>query len=87
MKAAKGRFFVRGKSYSMFSTKTCCVTFFLRKLSLFLITQWEVFQKQRGAVFLGVDLPEVTASAPVKNNVSYSCFIIWKYLIYTEVGA
>ena len=47
----------------------------------------EVFQEQSGAVFLGVDLPEVTASAPVKYDVSYSCFIIWNYLVYTEVGA
>lgn len=38
-------------------------------------------------VFWGVNLPEVTASAPVKYYVSYSCFIIWNYLEYTEVGA
>lgn len=38
-------------------------------------------------MFLGVDLPEVTASAPVKYGVSYSCFIIWNYLVYIEVGA
>jgi len=37
-------------------------------------------------VFLGVDLPEATASAPVKYNVSRSCFILWNYLLHTEVG-
>lgn len=39
-------------------------------------------------MFLGVDLPEVTASGPVKyDDMSYSCFIIWNYLVHTEIRA
>lgn len=56
VKAAKGRFFLWGKSCCLFSTERCCVTFLiLRKLPLHLV-QCEVYQQQSKAEFLGFHL-------------------------------